>query len=341
LFAVDHIEDAILGYYCHQNGKEWILTAPKGVSSESALKTIDIQPLHQETFVKNLPRILFKEVGFATTKTTSIERIVLSDDQIVLECLQEPVIEGHKRFLVSGSVSGPLMFGGGLTYISFKLDDAFGGKRSLRVYHNGNTEAWLGISYGRHTARLTMIAFDGARLMFTYNLSRTDKNTLVHYLSEPSMLYAVGDLRNEETGIERIGSVQTTEVRLLRQTEKSMLESRSMCVHGILGAEIAYSLCKSKPLLRDLVLQEPSRPGPDLYTKDDENLIQARFLTRTFALSSSSRREVVERHLRHLCRETRKYLTLRVASKSGYCILSYVDERSSIRALIVRVDKRK
>jgi hypothetical protein len=338
LFAVRYIEDGIMGYYCHQGGKDWALTAPKGVTREHAAKTIDIKPLYREEFFKNLPRICFKENSLSIIRVTTIERFLLSDNHITLECAQEPDIEGHRRFLVSGIVRGPPRSGGGRTYLSFNLDDAFGNARSGRVYHDGNREAWLGICYGSHFAKATMIKFDGARLMFTYNLSRTNRNTILHYLHEPSMFYAISNFQNEEKAIDGFGALQTAEVIPLREREKSMLESRSMYIHGILGAEIAYSICKTKLRLRDLVLQEPSLPGPDLYTKDDENLIQARFLTHTFLLSPSTRREIVERHLRNLRATIRTYLRLRRAARSGYCILSYVDGGKKIQTLILRVD---
>jgi len=70
-------------------------------------------------------------------------------------------------------------------------------------------------------------------------------------------------------------------VKFKRRLEQTMLQTGSSYDQGRIGSEIAY-LCGVRFLhLRNLVLEEPSKGGKDLYTLDRQTAVQARMLRDT------------------------------------------------------------
>src|SRR5437899_3493465 len=85
-----------------------------------------------------------------------------------------------------------------------------------------------------------------------------------------------------------------------RELEKTMAYHGSMSDVGRIGAEIAYSVAKDKLGLKDVVMNEPARPGADLFTKDGKVVMQARMLQRTADASIGQIKTDIETELKGL-----------------------------------------
>src|SRR5438034_11686461 len=71
-----------------------------------------------------------------------------------------------------------------------------------------------------------------------------------------------------------------------RELERTMAYHGSSNDVGRIGAEIAYSVAKEKLGLKDVLMNEPARPGTDLFTKEGNVEMDAKMLQKTALVTS-------------------------------------------------------
>jgi hypothetical protein len=123
-----------------------------------------------------------------------------------------------------------------------------------------------------------------------YRLSRGDVNLATIYQREPLPRCTLGETRESEVVL---SSGQRSRLLFIRNaTLNSELESQTAVTdsdyaRGRIGAEIAYRLARARLGLNDLILEEPSRGGKDLYSIDRRIILQARLRRRTIDQNSN------------------------------------------------------
>ena len=105
-----------------------------------------------------------------------------------------------------------------------------------------------------------------------------------------------------------------------------------------LGSEIAYVIADRKLGLKDLVLEEPSVGGRDLYTRDNTVAIQARLLS---YVSPAKLVATIQKELLNLVNKLGQDYENQPDMKDGFAILSYVDPTDGmLKSLIVEVPRQ-
>jgi hypothetical protein len=127
-------------------------------------------------------------------------------------------------------------------------------------------------------------------------------------------------------------------VVLNRQLERSMLSYGSDYDLGRLGAEIAYTLAQKELGLRGLVISEPTRGGPDLHTEDGKVIVQARFLARTqSAIDRVQLLATLQSQLNEMNAQLKTGFAINHSANTGYVILTYLDRKNDISAIIIEL----
>ena len=116
-----------------------------------------------------------------------------------------------------------------------------------------------------------------------------------------------------------------------------MLYHGSTYVVGRLGAEIAYVIADRKLGLKDIVLEEPSKGGRDLYTRDNTVAIQARLLVN---IPPDQLEKTIQGELFSLREKLRQDYANQPDMRDGYAILSYVDTDGMVRTIILEVPRQ-
>lgn len=123
---------------------------------------------------------------------------------------------------------------------------------------------------------------------------------------------------------------------MLRDLEKAMLSYGTTYTLGRLGAEIAYVVGDKYLGLKNIILEEPSKGGRDLYTQDNTVAIQARLLT---DFTQDSREKLVRQALFDLADKLQEDYRNQPQMRDGYAILSYLDADGSLKTIILEVPK--
>ena len=122
-----------------------------------------------------------------------------------------------------------------------------------------------------------------------------------------------------------------------RELERTMAYHGSSNDVGRIGAEIAYSVAKEKLGLKDVLMNEPARPGTDLFTKDGKVVMQARMLQRTADETSGQMGTDVETQLMALIGQLGIDFKNHTEATAGYAILSYIDSDGVIKTIVLEV----
>ena len=125
-------------------------------------------------------------------------------------------------------------------------------------------------------------------------------------------------------------------VEMVRGLENQMLNSVSNYDAGRLGAEIAYAIADKKLGLKDIVLEEPSLGGRDLYTQDGIIAIQARLLR---GLGPDNIETDIQNALLSLVKKLQVDYSYNPQMVKGYAILSYFDVDGGLKSIILEVPK--
>ena len=84
-------------------------------------------------------------------------------------------------------------------------------------------------------------------------------------------------------------------------------------------------------------MNEPARPGTDLFTKDGKVVMQARMLQRTADETSGQMGTDVETQLMALIGQLGIDFKNHTEATAGYAILSYIDSDGVIKTIVLEV----
>jgi hypothetical protein len=129
---------------------------------------------------------------------------------------------------------------------------------------------------------------------------------------------------------------QISDVTVLRDLEKGMLARGGTYDLGRLGAEIAYVFADKILGLKNIVLEEPSKGGRDLYTQDNTVAIQARLLR---DLTQDNRQKLIAQALYDLSDKLQEDYRNQPQMRDGYAILSYLDADGTLKTIVLEVPK--
>jgi len=116
-----------------------------------------------------------------------------------------------------------------------------------------------------------------------------------------------------------------------------MLRNGATVDAGRIGAEIAYTVCTRELGLKDVVLVDPTRVGPDLFSKDGKVVVQARMLTATEEWDSVTVKREVQTQLKDLVRQLARDFRRTPNPTTGYAVLTYVDNDHMIKTVVFEV----
>lgn len=123
-------------------------------------------------------------------------------------------------------------------------------------------------------------------------------------------------------------------MKLKRKLEQMMLRVGSSYDQGRIGTEIAF-LCETNfLLLRNLVIEEPSKGGKDLYTFDRKVIMQARMIR---DLPTKKLDDYIRSELLSLVRKLQQDFAYNPRARTGYALLSFLNANDTIKVLILQV----
>jgi hypothetical protein len=129
---------------------------------------------------------------------------------------------------------------------------------------------------------------------------------------------------------------QVDNVVIVRAEEQEMFDRGSSYDIGTLGSEISYVAGDKQIGLKNLIIEEPSKSGRDLYTLDNTVAIQARFLK---DFKGVDRQTKIEKALFNLAEKLQEDYQNQPQMQDGYAILSYVNTDGTIKMIILEVPK--
>lgn len=337
-------KNGVTVYHYYEGGKNWVPTVPQDVGKPRDVMAITVQMLTKEDFIKNIRNFGLTNdylLPWAAERTL-ITDVSLVDDQLTINAVQDPSVEGVWNFAINAQSPGQLEFNVGLTYVDLTVSDAFGGARDVRLYHDGHTPPLFKVQSGKEFFPVDFVSFDGTRLKLHYQRPVGDSTATV-YLNDPSVLYSVGNVVTGSNDYLVMGASRVYEidkVKPLRNLEMAMVKSTSNYDIARIGAEIAYTVAQQKLGLKDVVFVDPAIGGRDLYTTDAKVVIQARMLSRTHdALTTKDLQADVLQQLNDLVGKLGQDFEYNPSATTGYAILSYADNQWNIHTIILELKK--
>ncbi len=343
MLKVYYWESKATAYHEYTGGDNWVATVPDSFAKRGDVLTVTISVLTKDDFVNSLPKVTWgNEMGAKwMTDLASLNTFKLSRDRLRIGVTEEPDVEGVSSFVIDGSAAKSLGFIRGDAYLQFGLTDIFGRTRLMRVYYDGYGSTSLGIQTGKPFLQVVFLSSDGVRLKVAYSEGPSNLKVATIYTGDPSVLYALGNADyNLPVYLEGTpNAFQIDGVIMNRQLEKTMLTSGSLYDLGRLGAEIAYTIANEKLGLRDVVIGEPSQGGADLITKDEQVVMQARFLRSTQYADPDTLKDIFQIQLADMAEQLKLSFKLNPSAHTGYVMLSYLDNQGNIRTIVVEAPR--
>ena len=189
---------------------------------------------------------------------------------------------------------------------------------------------------------VSLFSYDGLRLSIVYTTRNTVATMYPKALTEA--IYSLGDLHPysgpylDFVAGKFTNAFMVDHIDMERLLESSMLYHGSSYAVGRLGSEIAYVIADRKLGLKDIVLEEPSVGGRDLYTRDNTVAIQARLLS---YVNPAKLVATIQKELLNLVNKLGQDYENQPDMKDGFAILSYVDPTDGmLKSLIVEVPRQ-
>lgn len=345
MLSVYYKEQEKMIFHHYRGGSKWVPTLPGNVGRPGDLASISASILTVPDFIEGIPKISFvndTDLNWVAERS-QLTNFTLNGNQLKMSFVQEPFINSDEGFdvigivahsLGTGSVSGP--------YLDIEITDKVGQERRLRIYFDGNNPASFGISVGEKFGRVHIVSFDGVRIGLGYEKASGDFSIASLYSTSPSVLYVLGDVHEFPLPYVVKGQTQSLKIDSVvprRSLEKAISLSPNKNDVGRVGAEIAYTVATEELGLADIIMQDPSQPGPDLYTKDRRVLLEARLLQRTANEEGKMFTSDVESQLNQMARKVRTNLATSKSSVLGYAIFSFINNLGTIQTIVLRVPR--
>jgi hypothetical protein len=345
LLKVSHHEAGISVYHFYSGGEQWIPTAPGDVVQPGDEETVSFWILTRDDFIQDLPQVDFSDpIGINWVADASqLTDYSLEGDKLRLGFAQQPAVGDDSTFSMSGKASDTLGQGSvSGVYMDLQITDIFGNDRTLRIYYQGYGEASFGISIGAEFAHVDLIAFDGVRQVIVYDRPGPtgDYHEAVLYPVAPSGLYSLGEMTQYQLPYQVSGysrSFFIDDVGTVRSMEYEMGTQGSPSDGARIGAEIGYAVAIDELGLHDVVMIDPSQPGPDLYTGDGKVVIEARMLQRTVNEVGTAFDTDVRVQLTQMVQKVEVDFSQYPTAQTGYVVLTYVDNEMVIHTIVLEV----
>ena len=332
--AVTYFPSGIIAYHSHHSDRSWIPTAP--VQAKGATH-IEIQKLSLKDFLQNLPSITFRNALMRQwfPEGASTLGYTLQGEDVAIKLQQQPPIEGTNSYEIRGVLARPLSFLDGKAVLEFLSNDQFGFGRRLRLYHDGHSGATLGLQHSSRFNSVVCVSCDGVRQRFLYKPNQIRLQTATQYLSSPNSLYAFTSPSNNQKRqlVESLRPDFVLEVNLRRKLESSMLNHGTAYDHGIIGAEIAYSIASKLLMNNRLLIMEPAMRGSDIVSRDGSVAVEARMLAGSKPRTPSYINHEVVPHIKQMIGRLRWGLSKK-SFKRGIAVLCLRLEDQRILACV-------
>ena len=344
VLAVDYVEKAVTVYHEYTGGNNWSPTARSDVAQEGDIVTLKMQVLTSDSFVANLPKVsLVNYVGKNwVSERTDIGSFALNENDLGMTLTQDPPLDDVPEFTLHGIVDEKLSFIRGDVVLQFAVQDIFGNMREMRIYHDGYSQPSFGIQAGSPFLPVALLSYDGTRFRVVYEAGdRLGFNVATIYESNPLPLYSFGSVDYTDLLVTTAGAsnaFQISQVTFTRPLEKAMFDSGAPYDLARLGVEIAYKVGTENLGLKDLVINEPSQIGPDLITKDDSVVMQARFLKITSLYTQQQLQDALQQNLQDMNGALKKDFKANPAH-TGVIVLSYTDSSDIIKAIVLEIQR--
>jgi len=311
---------------------------PRGAGEPDDVLDMRVELLTRESFLRSFPRI-----GMGTRRPqawmTDWSEMTVSQigDQVELVVEQYPPVEGITQYAVKGEPVEDLVFQTGTLFTVLQVKDAFSESRFVQLHHNGHKKAWVSMNRLK-SARIRLLAFDGFRLRVRYG-GRRRYGTVI-YLEDPSKLYSLGRCVAVSNGVEADWAGRAflvKDVTPRRGLEALMIRHADFYETGRIGAEITHSILKNKLGVKDLILSEPGRGGPDLRTRDNRILAESRFI---IEITPDEQNAQITRDLAQMTRKIRHEFRRNPQAEVGYAVISFARE-ADINSMVVEVASRR
>ncbi len=341
VLKVSYREKQTTIYHRYEGKDVWVPSAPTRVGKPNDTLTIDVTHLNGQSFLDGLPEIVLrnrKRLAWMADEARLTK--AFEGRRVELRLKQEPAIEGAEGVDLPAESIGKLGVKNSIGFIDLSFLDVFRVPVVIRLNHDGNKRAFLGVRMHRKNFRVRFMSFDGVRLRFLYRYYPGLSSTTV-YLKEPSLLYRLGELTElpldyyNIAAVDKISLVES--VKPLRKLEAEMVNHGSNYETGRLGAEIAYAIVGEKFGYKQSVLQEPARKGVDIYTRDRKVVVEARFIIK---VEPDDLKTQIERDMMQMVRKLRRDFRYNSEAVVGYAVLSYLDGEY-IRSLVAEVDPQR
>jgi hypothetical protein len=341
-----HKDDRLLqSYHVYNGGKTFGPAIPEEQGSPGDVVAVSFELLSQDSFVKSIPSFELTNDGNAkwVADQVVLRDFTLTGNTLAMNVLQNSPFDNVGEFAVTGTVENypgsSLQFGG--VFLQFRFVDYIGRVTEMRLQYDGFSKPNLLILKGGAFQTAGLVSFDSFRLSVVYG---SDYQVATVYIEPPSSeIYRLagmtpysGNYLDKVSG-RYSAAFQIENIAMQRDLEKAMLQHGSAYDYGRLGAENAYVIAVEKFGLKNLVIQEPSASGRDLYTQDNSVSIQARLLVN---FKPAERISTMQNALLELAKKVQQDYEKQDQMVKGYAILSYVDSDGSLKAIILEVPKQ-
>jgi len=335
-------EGDIVSFYVYQGGKFFTPTVPEGQASAGEVLPVSIEPLPLDAFVESLPQFQLARTTRMTWLPDSVvaEAFDLKGKTLEMKFMQNNPFSTLADFTVHGDVrkfpGSSTNYGG--AYVEFTLADYIGRQQMLRLRYNGfDTPEFQLLTRGLPYT-VSMISFDGFRLSIGY--SKDNKVATMHLTPPSDEVYSIGNPRPYSGIFLDMVQGRYASAHIIDQIQMARSEERTMLLHGDeytigrIGAEIAYVIATTKIGLTEVVLQEPSIGGRDLYTRDNKVAIQTTFIRHA---TKENLRTMVQCSLLELVEDIKRDFGFQPNMIEGFVIVSFVDLNGSLRSIVLKV----
>src|SRR3989454_322062 len=338
--------ELMISYYVNQGGQRFKPTLPAGQAKPGDIVPISIELLPLDSFLKGIPSFQLTNPAYLSwvADNVIVKDFILTGNTLQIHILQANPFTPLRDFNIVGKVEkypgSSTNYGG--AYVQFSITDHLGRTQTLRLRHDGyDTPEFQLLSRGAPET-VSLFSYDGVRLSIVYTTRNTIATMYPKALTEA--IYKLGDTQpysgpylNSVAG-KFTDAFTVDHVEMERLLESSILHQGSTYVLGRLGSEIAYVIAGSKLGLKDIVLEEPSVGGRDLYTRDNTIAIQARLLA---YVNPAKVEATIQKELLNLVNKLGQDYDNQPDMKHGFAILSYIDPADGmLKSLIVEVPRQ-